>query len=184
MLRLIIGNELKSIVMISSVTFFKLTNKPTLLTVSVVNVTGNLVAGNLTTGGAGGNVSGANVVSANTLVASVGVQISNSAVYFGNITTSSTGANQTIATRALSGSYITGVEYLVKGVDTTGAKYSVATVVAVSNGANADFSTFATVNLGGSTGTLSVNISGSNIALQVTPASSNSTAWTTQYRVI
>ena len=140
-------------------------------------------SGSRTTGGAGGNVSGANVVSANTLVASVGVQISNSAVYFGNITTSSTGANQTIATLSLSG-YVTGVEYLVKGVDATGAKYSVATVVSVTNGTTADFSTFATVNLGGSTGTLSVNVVSGNIALQVTPASSNSTVWTTQFRVI
>ena len=149
-----------------------------------LNVTGNLIAGNLTTGGSGGNVSGANVVSANTLVASLGVQISNSAVYFANLTTTATTANQTIATIALTSSYITGVEYLVKGVDATGTKYSVATVVAVTNGSSADYSTFATVNLGGSTGTLAVNISGSNIALQVTPASSNSTVWTTQYRVI
>ena len=149
-----------------------------------LNVTGNLIAGNLTTGGSGGNVSGANVVSANTLVASVGVQISNSAVYFANLTTTATTANQTIATIALTSSYITGVEYLVKGVDATGTKYSVATVVAVTNGSSADYSTFATVNLGGSTGTLAVNISGSNIALQVTPASSNSTVWTTQFRVI
>jgi hypothetical protein len=76
------------------------------------------------------------------------------------------------------------VEYIVKGVDATGTKYSVATVVAVTNGTTADYSTFATVNLGGSTGSLLVNISGSNIELQVTPASSNSTVWTTQYRVI
>ena len=96
---------------------------------------------------------------------------------------SATTANQTIATLSLSG-YVTGVEYLVKGVDATGAKYSVATVVSVTNGTTADFSTFATVNLGGSTGTLSVNIVSGNIALQVTPASSNSTVWTTQYRVI
>ena len=149
-----------------------------------LDVTGNLVAGNITTGGSGGNISGANVVSANILSAAVGVQISNSAVYFGNVTTTSTGANQTIATIALTSSYITGVEYLVKGVDATGTKYSVATVVTVTNGTIADYSTFATVNLGGSTGALAVNISGSNIALQVTPASSNSTVWTTQYRVI
>jgi hypothetical protein len=69
-------------------------------------------------------------------------------------------------------------------VDATGAKYSVATVVSVTNGTTADFSTFATVNLGGATGTLSVNIVSSNIALQVTPASSNATIWTTQFRVI
>jgi hypothetical protein len=149
-----------------------------------LNVTGNAVVGNLTTGGAGGNISGANVISANTLSATVAVQISNSAVYFANVTTSATSANQTIATLAISGTYVTGVEYLVKGVDSAGAKYSVATVVAVTNGTTADYSTFATVNLGGSTGSLSVNISGSNIALQVTPASSNSTVWTTQFRVI
>ena len=149
-----------------------------------LNVSGNAVVGNLTTGGSGGNISGANVISANTLSATVAVQISNSAVYFANVTTSSTTANQTIATLAISGTYVTGVEYLVKGVDAAGAKYSVATVVSVTNGTTADYSTFATVNLGGSTGSLSVNISGSNIALQVTPASSNSTVWTTQFRVI
>jgi len=88
----------------------------------------------------------------------------------------------------VNGTYATGVEYLVKGIDSTGTKYSVATVVAVTNGTTSDYSTFATVNLGGSTGTLAVNITtsggNSNIALQVTPASSNSTVWTTQYRVI
>ena len=150
-----------------------------------LNVTGNTTVGNLVAGGgSGGNITGANVITANTFTASSGVQISNSAVYFANLTTTSTGANQTIATIAVSGSYVTGVEYLVKGVDATGTKYSVATVVSVTNGTTADYSTFATVNLGGSTGTLAVNISGSNIALQVTPASSNSTVWTTQYRVI
>jgi hypothetical protein len=76
------------------------------------------------------------------------------------------------------------VEYLVKGVDLTGTKYSVATVMAVTNGTISDFSTFGVVNIGGGTGALSVNITGSNIALQVTPTSSNSTVWTTQFRVI
>ena len=131
-----------------------------------------------------GNVTGGNLITTGVAVANSGVQISNSAVYFGNVTTTSVTANQTIATIALTSSYITGVEYLVKGVDSTGAKYSVATVVTVTNGTTADYSTFATVNLGGSTGSLLVNISGSNIELQVTPASSNSTVWTTQYRVI
>ena len=45
-------------------------------------------------------------------------------------------------------------------------------------------STFGTVNLGGYTGSLAVNISSGSIRLQVTPSSSNSTVWTTQYRVI
>jgi hypothetical protein len=72
----------------------------------------------------------------------------------------------------------------VKGEDTTGSKYSVATVVAVTDGANVDYSTFATVNLGGTTGSLSVGITGSNIELRVTPSSSNSTVWTTQFRLV
>ena len=59
-----------------------------------------------------------------------------------------------------------------------------ATVQAVTDGANVDYSTFGTVLLGGYTGSLAVNIVGSNISLQVTPASSNSTVWTTQYRII
>jgi len=156
-------------------------------TLTTVSVSGNANVGNLGTGGlivATGNVTGGNLITTGVAVANSGVQISNSAVYFGNVTTTSTSANQTIATMTVSGSYVTGVEYLVKGVDATGTKYSVATVVAVTNGSTADYSTFATVNLGGATGTLAVNISGSNIALQVTPASSNSTVWTTQYRVI
>ena len=79
---------------------------------------------------------------------------------------------------------VTGVEWLVKGYDSSGAKYSMAMVTAVTDGANAEFSTFGTVNLGSSTGTLAVNIVGSNIALQVTPSSSNSTVWVTQYRTL
>jgi hypothetical protein len=40
------------------------------------------------------------------------------------------------------------------------------------------------VNLGGLTGALAVNIVSGNVALQVTPASSNSTVWITQVRFI
>ena len=79
---------------------------------------------------------------------------------------------------------MTGVEWIVKGTDSTGTKYSMAMITAVTDGTNADFATFGTVNLGTSTGTLSVNVVGSNIALQVTPSSSTSTVWVTQYRTL
>ena len=79
---------------------------------------------------------------------------------------------------------VTGVEYLIKGVDATGSKYSVATVIAVTNGTTVDYATFGTTQLGGYTGSLAVNIVGGFVRLQVTPASSNSTVWTTQYRLI
>jgi len=116
------------------------------------------------------------------------VNIGNTAITWDDTTTISTGANQTIATFQVTSTDITGVEFFVKGVDTVGTKYSVAKVIAVTNGTTVDYSIYGTVNLNGVTGSLAVNIvtSGpnSNIELQVTPASSNSTIWTTQYRLI
>jgi hypothetical protein len=106
----------------------------------------------------------------------------NTGISWGSVTTSAITANQTIAQFAVTG--VTGVEFLVKAIDSTGSKYSVATVQAVTNGTDVDYTIFGGVNLGTTTGSLAVNISGSNIALQVTPASSNSTVWTTQYRLI
>ena len=106
----------------------------------------------------------------------------NTGISWGSVTTSGIGANQTIAQFSVTG--VTGVEFLVKAIDSTGSKYSVATVQAVTDGTNVDYAIFGGVNLGTTTGSLAVNISGSNIALQVTPASSNSTVWTTQYRLI
>lgn len=123
-----------------------------------------------------GNVT-ANVVRANT-----SVSLGNTAVNWATLTTSSVTANQTIATLSVTG--VTGIEFLVKGIDAGGNKYSMATVQAVTNGTSVDYSTFGGVQLGGFTGSLAVNIAGSNISLQVTPASSNSTVWTTQYRII
>ena len=135
---------------------------------SGVGIAGNLNVGNLT---------------ANTLVANNSVEIGNTDIGWGTVTTSSITANQTIAQFAVAG--VTGVEFLVKGIDSSGSKYSVATVTAVTDGAtNTDYAVYATATIGGATGTLVVNKTGSNLALQVTPASSNSTVWTAQYRTI
>lgn len=122
----------------------------------------------------------ANVVKANTLV-----EVGNTAIRQATVTTTSVTANQAISKVAVSG--ITGVEWLVRGVDSTGQKYSVATVIAVTNGVDAvDYAVFGTVNLGSSTGTLAVNLTdgNANISLQVTPSSTASTVWVTQYRTI
>ena len=137
-----------------------------------LNASGNLTVGNIS----------ANVFTANTLVANTSIDVGNTAIYWGEVTTTSITANQTISTVSISG--ITGIEWIVKGIDSTGAKYSMAIVTAVSDGANADYSQFGGVNLGSSTGTLAVNVVGSNVELQVTPSSSNSTVWVTQYRTI
>ena len=149
-------------------------------TAGLLVATGNITGGNLVTGGlvvATGNVSGNNLSSSNK------VSIGNTAINWANVTTSAITANQTIAIVPLTGN-ITGIQFLVKGIDSTGAKYSVATVQAVTDGTAVDYATFGGVALTGTTGTLAVNIVSSNVELQVTPSSSNSTVWTTQYRTI
>ena len=123
-----------------------------------------------------------NLVTANNATISTAIVLGNTSVQWDTITTASVSANQTIASFSVVD--ITGVEFLVKGIDSTGNKYSVATVQAVTDGTDVDYSTYGTVNLGGFTGSLAVNVVGGYIRLQVTPASSNSTIWTTQYRLI
>jgi hypothetical protein len=137
------------------------------------NITGNL--------GVSGNFSVGSLVSEN-LTANLNVFVGNTTITWGTVTTNTITSNQTIA--SLNVTNVTGLEFLVKGIDTTGAKYSIATVQAVTDGANVDYATFATVNLGGPTGSFVVNVVSGNIQLQVTPASSNSTLWTTQVRFI
>ena len=143
----------------------------------------NVYAGNLDASGTltVGNVT-SNTFTANTLTANVSVDIGNTQIYWGEVITTSITANQTVSTVSVTG--VTGIEWLVKGYDSSGLKYSMAMVTAVTDGTSVDYSTFGTVNLGASTGSLAVNISGSNVELQVTPSSSNSTTWVTQYRTI
>ena len=142
-----------------------------------VSKIGNVTVGNLSTGS----------LSANSFAVTT-LGIGNTAITANTVTTTAITANQTIATYAITGTAVTGVEFLVKGYDSPGAKYSVATVLAVTDGNvsanNVDYTIFGTVRIGTSTGVLAVNIASGNIALQVTPSSSNSTIWTTQIRTI
>jgi hypothetical protein len=180
---------------------------------NTANFTGNIIAlnanlGNLVTANYGnfandlvvqGNIANANNISVTNLIngntanfsgnivsptfsANTSVVIANTTITTGTLTTSSISANQTIASFNITG--VTGIEYLVKGIDSTGSKYSVATVLAVTDGTNADYAIYGSSQLGGYTGSLAVNVVGSTVRLQVTPASSNSTVWTTQYRLI
>ncbi len=145
-------------------------------TLTSLDVTGNVATGNIS--GTNGNLVTANVsdklILGNASVTTV--------VSYSSVTTTATTPNQTIASFPASG--VTGVEFLVKAIDSTGSKYSVSTVIVVTDGTTADYSTFGTVSLGGYTGSLAVNVVGANVNLQVTPSSSNSTVWTTQYRFI
>ena len=132
---------------------------------------------------AAATVSLGNLATANTVTVNNNLNVGPlTQIAYGNVTTTAITANQTIA--SLSATGVSGVEFLVKGIDSAGSKYSIATVQAVTDGANVEYSVFGTVQLGGYTGSLAVNIAGSNVALQVTPASSNSTVWVTQVRTI
>lgn len=129
-----------------------------------------------------GNLYTPGQINTSTINANTSVVVANTTITTGTVTTSSISANQTIASFNSTG--VTGVEYLVKAVDATGSKYSVATVLAVTDGTDADYTIYGSAQMNGYTGSLAVNVSGGFIRLQVTPASSNSTVWTTQYRLI
>ena len=145
---------------------------------NTANFTGNLAAANISTAG---NLTVTGVANINTSLI-LGNNTVTTKVSYESVTTSSITPDQTIASFVPTG--VTGIEFLVKGIDSSGSKYSVATVQAVTDGTSVDYATYGTVNLGGYLGTLSVNIVSGYIRLQVTPASSNSTVWTTQYRLI
>ena len=136
-----------------------------------VNATGNATASNVIVKAAG----------------SLTFTTGNSNVSSTTLTTTTATANQPLA--VISAADGRAVEFIVKGVDSTGLKYSAATILAlIGNAANADcdFTTFAQLNTGLSTGDITVALtdSNANITLQVSPSSTNSTVWTTQYRVI
>jgi hypothetical protein len=162
-------------------------------TTFVGNVSGN-ISGNIIIPGSNTGVVFNDQGNANTSTAFTFNKVSNVVALTGNLTlgtttiatgtatTTSITANQTIVQFSTTG--IAAVEFLVKGVDSTGSKYSVSTVTAVTNGSNVDYVTYATAFLNSTTGSLAVNIVGGNVALQVTPATSNSTVWTTQVRFI
>ena len=173
------------------------------------NVTGEVSFAATANAVAGGNVSGqvANALVSGTVytaaqpnVTSVGtltsVAVSGTANIAGNVnvganeistlaaatvTTTST-SQQAIASFAVSG--VNGVEFLVKGIDATSGNVSVASVLSVTDGSTVDFVTYGQSFLTGSAGVLAVGLNGADLELLVTPAATNSTVWTTQYRFI
>ena len=152
-----------------------------------LNVTGTANIANISMTG---NLTANNVTSNNAILAQ-SANIGNTSIQWANVTTNSTAANQTIAEYTISSTDIVGIEFLVKSYDTTtpgDTKYSVATVQAVTNGSTVDYAIFGTVRLGNTTGSLAVSVPSvmgvSKVQLQATPATGNTTVWTTQYRLI
>lgn len=143
----------------------------------VVTKTGANVVGNLTISGSliAGNIK-LNDISSNT------VTIGNSSIGAFTVTTTSATPGQILA--EVSSTSTRAVEFFVKGEEVAGGKYSVATVVAVHNGTDIAYDVYGTLHIGGYTGSLGVNNAGGKIQLTVTPATSDSTVWTTQYKTI
>jgi hypothetical protein len=177
--------------------------------VAGANVTGQVTFAATANAVAGANVSGqvANALVSGTVytaaqpnITSVGtltsVEVSGTANVAGNVnvganeistlaagTVTTTTTSQTaIASFAVSG--INGIEFLVKGIDATSGNTSVASVLTVTDGSTVDFVTYGQTFLTGAPGVLAVGLNGSDLELLVTPTSTNSTVWVTQYRFI
>jgi hypothetical protein len=161
-----------------------LTFNNTTSTLSVVGTiaTTNITSSNINVGNISfGNITGNQVIS-NTVVSSNSVSIGNTQVGWASKTTNSIMPNQTIATIAIAN--VTGVEFLLKGEDSSGNKFVITKVHAVTNGTAVEYTTYGTVKINSVLGNIRVSKVGSNMELQVTPESSNAIFWLTQYRVI
>jgi hypothetical protein len=130
-------------------------------TLTSLTVSGNASVGNLSTTGT--------------------ATINGGVIGTANATTTSTTTTTLVEFPAPAG---TGAEFIVKARDSAGGKYSIVSVLAISNGSAVDYTNFGGVTMGTTTGNIVAAFSGSNMVLQVTAASSNSTLWTTQYRYI
>ena len=152
-----------------------------------ITISANGVSNVFTVTSVGGNVTGTFGVSsnltANNVAANYVVGVGLTQLNWATLTTTGTTANQIIAN--LPTSSMRGAEFFVKGEEVAGGKYSISTLAAVHDSSgNVDYTNFNTVVLGGTTGILRVIYDSGNMQLVVTPASSNSTVWTTQYRTI
>lgn len=153
---------------------------------SNITISANGTSNVLVVSSAGGNVTGNFAISSNSIsnnfTANYNINVGNTALSWATLTTTSTAANQIIA--SLDGNIIRGAEFLVKGEEITGGKYTVVSLSGIHNGTSANYAVYSSVNMGGQVGQLRVIYNSGLLSLAVTPATSNSTVWTTQYRMI
>jgi len=147
-----------------------------------LNATGNVILQNPISGGGTTLVDTLNVTAF--YAGNSAASATSTAIRSSTTVTNSTASSQILAKVSTTG--VRAVEYFVKGEDTTGGKYSVATVSAVHNGVSVDYTVYGAIAYNNqATGSgLSVSLSGGILYLTITPASSNPTTWTTQYRTI
>ena len=157
----------------------------------VGNVIGNLANGSTAVGIAGSDaditmsVDGtANVVVVDTAGITVNGKVTVGGTGIGGATLTTT-STDTVALVSIQDAAGLAVEVLIKGADAAGAKFEVATLLLISDGAGTvDYTIFGVTSTSTSTGILSATKNGAVVELNVTPSSSNSTVWTAQYRTI
>ena len=146
------------------------------LSFSVIK-TGAAVTGDLAVSGVV-NVPAVNAPTVNTSKVSIGSTF----IYSARLETTTTSA--TVIATVDSGT-CRAVDFFVKGENTNGSKYTVATITAIYYGTNVDYTVHSKLSAGtGSAGSFTVVLSGTDIQLIATPTSTASTIWVTQIRTI
>ena len=137
-------------------------------------------------GGGGGGASSLNELSDVTITGTpvVGETLTHNGTKFVNDYTATTTTTATTQTSILSLdlSVYRSVEYQIQV--TEGSKYHTTKILAIHNGTAASHNEYGTLNIGASTATFDVDISGSNLRLLATPASSNSTVFKVKFTAI
>ena len=140
----------------------------------------------ITAGSGGGGASNLNALSDVSIIgtAALGETLTHNGTSFVNDFTTSltTTATTQVALLSLDLSVYRSVEYQIQV--TEGSKYHTTKILAIHNGTAAVFNEYGTLNIGDSTATFDVDISGSNLRLLVTPASSNSTVFKVKFTAI
>ena len=137
-------------------------------------------------GGGGGGASSLNELSDVTITGTpvVGETLTHNGTKFVNDYTATTTTTATTQTSILSLdlSVYRSVEYQIQV--TEGSNYHTTKILAIHNGTAASHNEYGTLNIGASTATFDVDISGSNLRLLATPASSNSTVFKVKFTAI
>ena len=162
-------------------------NNGTSVVLADVTYAGDLVEfisyNTITAGSGGGGASILNGLSDVSIVGSpvIGETLTHNGTSFVNdfTTSQTTTATTQFALLSLDLSVYRSVEYQIQV--TEGSKYHTTKILAIHNGTAAVSNEYGTLNIGASTATFDVDISGSNLRLLATPASSNSTVFKVKF---
>lgn len=127
------------------------------------------------------NVTASNVI-ANNVVINDYIKLGTTGIYWSNVTTFSM-VSRSIVDIPLSSS-MNGAKFFVKGIEASSGRYSLQSIIAVTDGVTANYTVYGNIALGDNPGSLSVAVNSGNLQLIVSPLTNNATVWVTQYQVI